>query len=202
MMQAAKEIFHDEGRKELKSLLFTSHSRESSQFLINRDLSLLEFFQRVLEEGLDQTQPLLERLKFLAILSSNLDEFFMIRVSGLKEKFENKISPDGMTPEEQLSKIRHKVLAMSELQMDCLQLDVLPKLEEQGVIVARYDSLTAEEQNQLRQHFEEKIYPVITPQAVDHTHPFPYVSGGNLNIGTMVRPKLGWEFEYRHDGAA
>jgi polyphosphate kinase len=190
MMQAAVEIFQDEQRKELKTLLFNSHQRESSQFLLNRELSLLEFFQRVLEEGLDHTQPLLERLKFLAILSSNLDEFFMIRVSGLKEKFDNKISPDGMTPEEQLAQIRSKVLAMTEIQMDCLQIDILPKLEEHGIMLARYDSLSVEEQSYLRRYFEEKIYPVVTPQAVDQTHPFPYVSGGNINIGTIVRPKL------------
>ena len=189
MIQTARKFYPIEQNAEVKSAFFASHTQKSSQFLFNRELSLLEFFNRVLEQGLDQSQPLLERLKFLAILSSNLDEFFMIRVSGLKEKFENKISPDGMTPLEQLAEIRQKVLEMTAKQMDCLQNDILPKLVEKGISVAHYDSLNEDEKQYLRRYFEDKIYPVITPQAVDHSHPFPYISGGNLNIGLIVRPK-------------
>src|SRR4030095_3539480 len=84
----------------------------SSEFLFNRELSLIEFFRRVLDEALDETQPILERLKFLSILSSNLDEFFMIRVSSLKEKFGDKLSPDGMTPAQQLSEMKTRLTEM------------------------------------------------------------------------------------------
>lgn len=189
MIQAATKIYPVEQSKIAENAFFASHQRTSSQYLFNRELSLLEFFERVLEEGLDQSQPLLERLKFLTILSSNLDEFFMIRVSGLKEKFDNKISPDGMTPQEQLAAIREKVLHLTESQTDCLQNDILPKLADAGVFISHYESLDEKEKQYLRNYFDEKIYPVLTPQAVDHSHPFPYISGGNLNIGLIVRPK-------------
>src|SRR5918912_1753652 len=101
--------------------------RGAKEFLFNRELGLLEFFRRVLEEALDETQPLLERLKFLAIFSSNLDEFFMIRVSALKEELEEAItelSPDGRTPEEQLAACREQLLPIVEQQMRCLRDDV------------------------------------------------------------------------------
>src|SRR4028118_842167 len=96
---------------------------DAKQLLINREFSLLEFFRRVLEEGLDESQPLLERLKFLAIFSRNVDEFFMIRVSGLKEEFEHdvtELSPDGLTPSNQLEEIRKRLLPMIEEQSRCL----------------------------------------------------------------------------------
>lgn len=164
----------------------------TSEFLFNRELSLLEFFRRVLDEGLDDTQPILERVKFLSIFSSNLDEFFMIRVSGLKEESEHdvEVSPDGMTPLEQLSEIRARLSEMIDTQMRCLREDVLPELKTKGVEITSYDSLSNEEQETLRDYFKQKIYPVLTPQAVDPSHPFPYISGGSLNLGLMVRPKF------------
>ena len=114
----------------------------SRKFLFNRELSLIEFFRRVLGEGLDNSQPLLERLKFLSILSSNLDEFFMIRVSGLKEKFADKISPDGMTPAEQLTEIRKQVSDLIDEQMRCLHEEILPALSHQGIEITSYKSLS------------------------------------------------------------
>jgi polyphosphate kinase len=164
----------------------------SSQFLFNRDLSLIEFFRHVLNEGLDASQPILERLKFLAILSSNLDEFFMIRVSGLKEKAEHKdaLSADGMTPEQQLTEIRKRVMEMIDEQVRCLSKDILPLLAEYGIEVISYDSLTDQERRNLTDYFKDKIFPVLTPQAVDPSHPFPYISGGSLNLGLMVKPKV------------
>lgn len=167
----------------------------SQQYLFNRELSLVEFFRRVLEEGLDKTQPLLERLKFLAILSSNLDEFFMIRVSGLKEEFGDKVSPDGMTPAEQLAEIRDRVLELIDAQMKCLREEILPELSFHGIIISSYDSLTQVERESLDKYFTEKIYPVLTPQAVDPSHPFPYISGGSLNIGLVVKPKVSRRIE-------
>jgi polyphosphate kinase len=159
--------------------------------LLNRELSLLEFFRRVLEEAQDETHPLLERLKFLSIFSSNLDEFFMIRVSGLKETFEEgvrELSPDGLTPGEQLKEIRQRLLPMLAEQMRCLEREILPQLEAAGIIIAPFKELSRAEKDALEDYFIRKIFPVLTPQAVDLGHPFPYISGLSLNIGLMVGP--------------
>jgi polyphosphate kinase len=164
---------------------------DAKQLLFNREFSLLEFFRRVLEEGLDETQPLLERLKFLAIFSSNVDEFFMIRVSGLKEELEHdltELSPDGMTPGDQLAQIRERLLPMLAEQSRCLVEELLPQLAEQGISLAAYNSLSEEERDALHDYFEDQVFPVLTPQAVDPSHPFPYVSNMSLNLGLMVAP--------------
>ena len=172
------------------------HQDESSNAvvatLINRDLSLLEFFRRVLDEALNEKLPILERLKFLAIFSANLDEFFMIRVSGLKEKTEHKVevSPDGYTRPELLAEIKTRVTEMTETQMRCLREDVIPELTRHGITLVDYKSLNDEERQSVDEYFQTRIYPVLTPQAVDPTHPFPYISGGNINIALIVRPKL------------
>src|SRR5215216_5853133 len=115
-----------------------------SQFFFNRELSLLEFYARVLEEALDDCNPLLERLKFLSIFSSNLDEFFMIRVSGLKEELEdsNVVSPDGLTPQEQLAKSRERVLVLIQEQARCWREEILPQLKEAGLSLISYESLS------------------------------------------------------------
>jgi polyphosphate kinase len=163
----------------------------SKDFLLNRDLSLIEFHRRVLEEGLDETQPLLERLKFLSIFQTNLDEFFMIRVSGLKETLDEDpgaLSPEGLLPAEQLTAIRKQLLPMFDEQMRCLREEVLPQLKEQGIEIAPYSSLSEAERRSLDEYFEENIFPVLTPQAVDSAHPFPYISGLSLNIALTVKP--------------
>jgi polyphosphate kinase len=159
--------------------------------LFNRELSLLEFHRRVLEEAQDETQPLLERLKFLTIFSANIDEFFMIRVSGLKEMLEHEeIEPgaDGMTPAAQLRAIRERLLPLVAEQMRCLSRDVLPQLAAAGVVLARYDELSEAERGTLDDYFRRQVFPVLTPQAVDPAHPFPYISGLSLNLGLMVEP--------------
>lgn len=163
-----------------------------SATLINRDLSLIEFFRRVLEEALDERLPILERLKFLAIFSSNLDEFFMIRVSGLKEKVgaRAEVSPDGYSRPELLSQIRTTVSEMIETQMRCLREELVPELGRNGIVLTEYASLNGDEKAEVDAYFRSRIYPVLTPQAVDPTHPFPYISGGSINIALMVRPKL------------
>ena len=164
----------------------------SSQYLINRDSSLLEFFHHVLDEGLNESQPLLERLKFLSIFSSNVDEFFMIRVAGIKDKlqYKGKLSADGMTPEEQLVEIRKLLLEMNEEQTNCLNEDILPALSNYGIEVLSFDQLTDSERHNLTEYFEHKVYPILTPQAVDYSHPFPYIAGGELNIGLTAKPKV------------
>src|SRR5713226_4311032 len=162
---------------------------EPRPLLLNRELSLLEFHGRVLEEALDQSIPLLERLKFLSIFASNTDEFFMIRVSGLKEKIEENVtepSPDGMTPAEQLDRIREMLPPMIAAEMNCLRFEILAQLKSEGIEVASYDSLNPIERHLLDSYFAEKVFPVLTPLAVDPSHPFPYISGLSLNLGLLV----------------
>jgi polyphosphate kinase len=165
-------------------------AKSGADLFFNRELSLLEFHGRVLEEALDERNPLLERLKFLSIFSSNLDEFFMIRVSGLKEEMEHEVdvSPDGLTPAQQLAKSRERILNLVAEQARCLRDDILPQLHETGISVVRYDSLSHHEKERLKEYFTEKIFPVLTPLAVDPSHPFPYISPLSLNIGLMVDP--------------
>jgi len=190
MSYTARKLYPVEDKTADSTMRTAIPMPRSSEFLFNRDLSLIDFFRRVLDEALDESQPLLERLKFLAILSSNLDEFFMIRVSGLKEKLDDKLAPDGMAPEEVLKEIRPRVIGLVETQMKCLNNEILPRLSEHGVNVLKYESLTGEEQAGMDKYFRQNIYPIITPQAVDASHPFPYISGDSLNIGLIVKPKL------------
>jgi polyphosphate kinase len=161
---------------------------QKSQLFLNRELSLLEFHARVLEEALDDRNPLLERLKFLSIFSSNLDEFFMIRVSGLKEELDdaNVISLDGLGPAEQLRKIRERVLVLVKEQARCLREEILPQLKETGLTVVPYESLSRHEKEGLNDFFMEKVFPILTPLAVDPSHPFPYISPLSVNIGLIV----------------
>jgi polyphosphate kinase len=159
--------------------------------LLNRELSLVEFFRHVLEEGLNDRNPLLERLRFLTIFSSIVDEFFMVRVSGLKEEVEEahlQPSPDGMTAEQQLSEIRKQLRPMMEECVRGITSDVLPNLEREGITMASLNSLSEAERAGLRDYFEREVFPVLTPLAVDPAHPFPYISGLSLNLGLMVRP--------------
>ena len=169
------------------------NQRHQKQLFFNRELSWLEFNRRVLEEGLDQRHPLLERLKFLAIFSSNLDEFFMVRVSGLQESIAGgfgEISPDGMTPAEQLKAIRAKLTPMLEQQMNCLKQQVLLPLTEHHIVIRRYRDLSKREKKVADEYFLENVFPILTPQAVDPGHPFPYVSNLSLNLAVMVEPEL------------
>jgi polyphosphate kinase len=190
MTQTATQIYPVEQLVSENAALLPAQLPRSSEFLFNRELSLIEFFRRVLDEGLDETQPLFERLKFLVIISSNLDEFFMIRVSGLKEKFGDSVSRDGMSATEELAEIRRRLLPIIETQSACLRENILPELSQSGVVLASFDTLTRAEQQTLNEYFKLKIYPVLTPQAVDPSHPFPYISGGSLNIGLVVKPKV------------
>jgi polyphosphate kinase len=164
---------------------------EDAKYLFNRELSWLEFNRRVLEEAFDERNPLLERLKFLSIFSTNLDEFFMIRVAGLKEQVEekvNKTSLDGMTATEQLAGIWEKVPPMIADQMRCLHEEVLPQLAAEGISIDSYHELSKSEKKQLDEYFLKNVFPVLTPQAVDESHPFPYISNLSLNLGVIVEP--------------
>jgi len=157
--------------------------------VLNRDLCQLEFFRRVLEEATEKSTPVLEKLKFLAVFSSNLDEFFMVRVSGIKEMLSIEDigpMPGELTPEEQLRVIRKRVLTLVEEHTRCLRHEVLPELKAQGVVIAPYSSLTATEKKGLSEYFMKNIFLVLTPQAVDPARPFPYISNLSLNIGLTV----------------
>jgi polyphosphate kinase len=167
------------------------HEPGPEKLLFNRELSLVEFFRQVLEEAQNEQTPLLERLRFLTIFASIVDEFFMVRVSGLKEEVEQgwvQPSPDGMTAREQLREIRKRLRPMVAQQGRGLVLDILPELAAQGIVLAAYDSLSRDERTRVDDYFTRNVFPVLTPMAVDPAHPFPYISGLSLNLGLMVNP--------------
>jgi polyphosphate kinase len=155
----------------------------------NRHLSWLDFNARVLSLAEDEERPLLERCKFLAIFSSNLDEFFQVRVGGLREQLLAGVttaSPDGLSPAEQLEAIRLRVDELVARQMDIFTNDIVPALEAAGVRFCDYPSLDEEDRRHVDRVFEESIYPVLTPLAVDPAHPFPYISNLSLNLAVVV----------------
>ncbi|HTD37520.1 MAG TPA: hypothetical protein VK669_08390, partial [Candidatus Limnocylindrales bacterium] len=153
---------------------------------INRETSWLEFNDRVLEEALDERNPLLERLKFIAIYGTNLDEFFMIRIAGLMQQLAaevHKRSDDGRTPEEQLDLVSQRLRRSLARMTDCLH-ELFPALERHGIRILPYDGLDVDTTRALRRYFEERVFPVLTPLAIDKGHPFPYIS--NLSISLAV----------------
>src|SRR5215216_4120985 len=160
--------------------------------VLNRDLCQLEFFARVLEEAAEKSTPVFEKLKFLSVFSSNLDEFFMVRVSGIKEMLPIEHigpMPGELTPEEQLTVIRKRVLTLVEEHTRCLRDEVIPELASHGVVIARYQSLSQDEKRSLSEYFMKNIFLVLTPQAVDPARPFPYISNLSLNIGLTVESR-------------
>ncbi len=165
---------------------------------INRELSWLQFNRRVLEEAIDERHPLLERVKFLSIFASNLDEFFMIRVSGLRRQLEAEVidtPPDGMTPAEQLMAIRQELLPMLAQHGECWRDDLLPKLEQAGIDILDHDELKGKQRKLLRRYFEREIFPALTPLAFDPGHPFPHISNLSLNLAVVLDdPRYGERF--------
>src|SRR5208282_4127987 len=165
----------------------------------NRELSLLEYDQRVLEEAYDSSNPLLERLKFLCIVASNLDDFFEVRVAGLKQQRQGNIAwngPDGMRPGEQLAAISARVRRMVQDMYSAWNQELVPALKEQNIMFLRYDELTREEKRYYTTYFEKSVYPVLTPLAVDTVHPFPQLLNKSLNVaveleGTEISTNLG-----------
>ena len=151
----------------------------------NREQSWLAFNARVLEEAADPHWPLLERLKFLAITFSNLDEFFMIRVSGLHEQLEQaeaERSPDGLTPRQQLARIRDVVRKLLKDASEILERQLLPALAEHGIRIRDWKSLGKAAQERAKAYFRESVFPVLTPLAVDPGHPFPFISNLSLSL--------------------
>jgi polyphosphate kinase len=159
---------------------------------INRELSWLEFNRRVLAQAIDPTVPLLERLRFVSIFSRNLDEFFMVRVAGLKRQVAagvTKRTPDGRTPAEQLEAIAKRLRPMVESAQDCLHDQLLPLLARHGVSVLSIAELSAAQHTGLDRYFDEQVFPVLTPLAVDPGHPFPYISNLSLSLAVTVRDR-------------
>ncbi|MGH7720676.1 MAG: polyphosphate kinase 1 [Gemmatimonadaceae bacterium] len=166
---------------------------------INRELSWLEFNSRVLREALDRRNPLLERLKFLSIFSSNLDEFYMVRVAGLRRQVAagvTAVTPDGMTPQDQLDAIARRVPQLLLQQRLCLHEDLLPELAERGVRLVGMRDLTAPEWATVDAFFEAQVFPVLTPLAVDPGHPFPYISNLSLSLAVEVRDPVGGKMHF------
>jgi polyphosphate kinase len=157
---------------------------------LNRELSLLDFQGRVLEEALDEENPLLERAKFMAFVGNNLDEFFMVRVAGLKKQIAAGVAdvpPDGMTPAEQLAAIRKVTLRLMTDSQKSFQDDLVPALDKAGVHILNYDDLTQKQKENADDYFSEVIFPVLTPMAFDPGHPFPHISNLSLNLAVLIR---------------
>ncbi len=161
---------------------------ETSHYF-NRERSWLEFNRRVLEEALDEQNPLLERVKFLSIFSTNLDEFFMIRVAGIKQQVAAGVvgrSPDGTTPAEQLIAIRRTVDVLTDQHRRCWLDDVQPKLRDQGIRLLDYAELTDQQRAFCKAYFEREVFPVLTPLAFDPSHPFPQISNLSINLAVVI----------------
>ncbi len=162
---------------------------DSRRFL-NRELSRLDFDERVLAMAEDPHLPLLERVRFLAIFSQNLDDFFQVRVAGLKEQVLAAVavsSPDGMSPLEQLKAIRGRVEGLVQRQVGLYNAGIVPALAEAGIVIVRADEVSKKELSQLHAVCRQQIFPVLTPLAVDPGHPFPYISHLSLNLAVTVR---------------
>jgi len=174
--------------------LTVSNPRET---LIDRELSWLAFNQRVLELAEDKSTPLLERCRYLAIFSSNLDDFYMIRVATLKRKLETGVTKEntaGLTPNELMKELSAKTRELIERKTKCFHEDVHLKLSKEGINIVRWDELTSEERDLATEIFNNQIFPVLTPLAIDPSHPFPYISGLSLNLAVVVKnPDTGIE---------
>lgn len=169
---------------------------DNPRFFVNRELSMLEFQRRVLEEAEDERNLLLERIKFLSIVSSNLDEFYMVRVAGLKKQIEAGVhnpSFDGLNPTETLAAIRKVTQQIMSQQRECWRERLSPKLREAGILVLNYGQLNQRQKENLKKYFNEVVFPVVTPLGFDPGHPFPHISNLSLNLAVLIRDKDGNE---------
>lgn len=163
---------------------------------INRELSLLEFQRRVLEEAASEDYPILERLKFLSIFGSNMDEFFMVRVSGIREQVELQVIdvlPDGYTPRELLLTIRKRSLELFRSAQKLYRKELLAQLNEHGIHIMDYNKLTEAQQRRANEYFQNIVFPILTPLAFDPGHPFPHISNLSTNLAVVIHDKKGRE---------
>src|SRR5437867_1200776 len=167
----------------------TSTDLRRPDLYINRELSWIEFNQRVLKEAQDSRHPLLERVKFLSIFETNLDEFIMIRLAGLKDQVAahvTQVSPDGLTAEQQLRAVRQCLAPLVQQVRLCWRDELKPLLEAQHIHILDYEQLDAKQRAAMRTYFEQEIFPVLTPLAVDPGHPFPHISNLSLNLAVVI----------------
>ncbi len=166
------------------------------QLYINRELSLLDFQRRVLEEAQDASNPLLDRLMFLSFVGSNVDEFFMVRVAGLKRQIEKGVvetGPDGMTPAEQLRAIRASVIRLYRGAYDTWRRELVPELTDAGIRILDYSELTEDQRVTVNTYFQDTIFPTLTPLAFDPGRPFPHISNLSVNLAVVLRDPQGME---------
>ncbi|WP_299267440.1 polyphosphate kinase 1 [Halorientalis sp.] len=159
------------------------------KYYLNRELSQLEFQKRVLNEALDERTPLLERVRFLGLFTKNMDEFVMKRVGGLKQQIEAGVteqSVDGRTPHEQWVAVLETMQGMFDDQMACYRDEIKPALAEAGIDIESWEDLSAADRTDLREYFEESVFPILTPLSFDPAHPFPFISNLSLSLGVFV----------------
>ena len=166
---------------------------DNAEYYVNRELSWLKFDERVLSEAREKQLPLFERLKFVSIAASNLDEFFMVRVASLKDQVHagyEKKDIAGMTPKEQLSKISEETKKLVQQQYQIFNRSLLPALEKAGLhLITEHEALTEAQQEFVDRYFEDEVYPVLTPMAMDSSRPFPLIRNKTLNIGALISKK-------------
>jgi polyphosphate kinase len=187
-LKADAQLAHQpalQAKKAIESIDLTD-----SEWYLSRELSWLEFNRRVLDEALDERTPLLERLKFLAIFTSNLDEYFMVRVAAIKQQIEagvTKRTADGRIPSEQLRDIGQRLRPMVVQMHRHFQAELRPKMLDNGIYLLDYTDLTAAQRAYIDEYFEEQVFPVLTPLAVDSGHPFPYISSLSLSLAVEIQ---------------
>jgi polyphosphate kinase len=162
---------------------------ERPELYLNRELSLIEFNRRVFEEAKDARHPLLERVKFISIFETNTDEFFMIRLAGLKDQVDsrNRVrSPDGLSAPQQLKAVRKTLRPLQQEVRDYWRAEIVPLLANQGIFICEYEQLDDEQRSAMRAYFEQEIFPVLTPLAVDAGHRFPHISNRSLNLAVIL----------------
>src|SRR5947209_462540 len=167
----------------------TSSYLHRPDLYINRELSWIEFNRRVLEEAQDSRHPLLERVKFLSIFETNLDEFIMIRLAGLKDQVAahvTNVSPDGLNAEQQLRALRQCLAPLVQQVRLCWRDELMPLLEAQHIYILDYEQLDAKQRAAMRNYFEQEVFPVLTPLAVDPGHPFPHISNLSVNLAVEL----------------
>ncbi|NJD59840.1 MAG: polyphosphate kinase 1 [Anaerolineales bacterium] len=167
---------------------------DSPRLFINRELSALQFQHRVFEEAVDENNPLLERVKFLAIVGSNLDEFFMVRVAGLKKQVDAGVldlPADGLTPAEQLAEIRKVASSAMKEASSYFRTKLIPALKDAGIFILDYKELNKQQKENIENYYRDVIFPVLTPLAFDPGHPFPHISNLSLNMAVLLKDKKG-----------
>jgi len=174
----------------------SSRQLDDPALYINRELGLIDFQRRVLEEAQDERNPVLERLMFLSFVGSNIDEFFMVRVAGLKRQIEKGVldaGPDGMIPAEQMRAIRASVIRLFRSAHDCWTKELVPALDRAGIHIVSYADLTDEQRATVNSYFQETVFPTLTPLAFDPGRPFPHISNLSLNLAVLLRGAEGEE---------